>query len=180
VLTHGDDYEAQHEAYLRWSRVGYGRFIMMKNETEKFPRTQPQSRIYQWSSVMTGQHSMESGHDVLRRGNLLDADGHVARFMEQTDFHTMRPSDSLAAHSTKWVLASPGHSCIAYTYAYDAAMGIEDLPAGSYRLMWLDTVSGQTVTRENVSVAGGEARWEKPSGFGNEVALYVKRHGPGN
>jgi hypothetical protein len=174
VLAHGDDYEAQHEAYLRWSRVGYGRFIMMKNETEKFPRTQPQSRIYMWSSVMTGQHTMEAGHDVLRRGNLLEADGHVARFMEQTDFHPMRPSDSRAAHSTKWVLASPNHSCLAYTYAYEAAMGVKDLPAGNYRIMWLDTVSGQSVTQDSVSVTSGEARWEKPAGFGSEVALYVK------
>jgi hypothetical protein len=174
VLTHGDDYEMQHEAYLRWSRVGYGRFIMMKNETEKFPRTQPQSRIYQWSSVMTGQHSMESGHDVLRRGNLLDADGHVARFMEQTDFHTMRPSDSRARLSTKWVLASPENSCIAYTYAYDGAMAVAGLAAGTYKVMWLDTVSGQIVTQDNVAFAGGEAGWQKPAGFGNEVALYLK------
>jgi hypothetical protein len=126
---------------------------------------------------MTGQHSMESGHDVIRRGNLLDADGHVARFMEQTDFHTMRPSDSRAAGSTRWVLASPAHSCIAYTYAYEGAMGIKDLPAGNYRLMWLDTVSGQIATQESVSFAGGEARWDKPAGFGSEVALHVKPHG---
>ncbi|MDO8544246.1 MAG: hypothetical protein Q7S40_27725 [Opitutaceae bacterium] len=176
VLPHGDDYEAQHEAYLRWSRVGYGRFIMMKNETERFPRTQPQSRIYMWSSVMTGQHTMESGHDVLRRGNLLDADGHIARFMEQTDFHTMQPSDSRAAQSTKWVLAGRD-SYIAYTYAYEGAMGLKGLRAGNYRLLWLDTVTGKSVTRDQVSVSGGEAAWQKPAELGNELALYVKRHG---
>ena len=174
VLTHGDDYEAQHEAYLRWSRVGYGRFIMMKNETEKFPRTQPQSRIYMWSSVMTGQHTMESGHDVMRRGNLLDADGHIARFMEQTDFHTMRPSDSRAAHSTKWVLASPSHSCIAYTYAYEGAMGVKDLPAGKYDLLWLDCEKGTLVAQQGVE-ARVDAGWTKPDGFGGEVAVYIKR-----
>jgi hypothetical protein len=175
VLPHGDDYEAQHEAYLRWSRVGYGRFIMMKNETERFPATQPQSRIYMWASVMTGQHTMESGHNVLRRANLLDADGHIARFMEQTDFHTMRPSDSRAANSTKWVLASTHDSYIAYTYAYEGAMGIKGLRAGKYKLLWLDTVSGKTATRDNVSVAGSDASWEKPEEFGSELAVYVKR-----
>lgn len=175
VLAHGDDYEAQREAYLRWSRVGYGRFIMMKNETEKFPRTQPQSRIYQWASVMTGQHSMESGHDVIRRANLLEADGHVARFMEQTDFHAMRPSDSRAAQSTRWVLASPQDSYIAYTYAYEGAMGLKGLRAGNYRLLWLDTVSGRTVVVERASVSGGDVAWQKPAELGNEVALYVRR-----
>jgi hypothetical protein len=150
---------------------------MMKNETERHPRTQPQSRIYMWSSVMTGQHTMESGHDVLRRAHLLEADGHIARFMEQTDFHTMQPSDTRAAHSTKWVLASTHDSYIAYTYAYEGAMGIKGLRAGNYKLLWLDTESGKTATRDNVSVAGNDAFWEKPEGFGSEVAVYAKRQG---
>jgi hypothetical protein len=119
---------------------------------------------------------MESGHDVLRRANLLEADGHVARFMEQTDFHTMRPSDSRAAQSTKWVLAGPD-SYIAYTYAYEGAMGLKDVRAGNYRLLWMDTVTGETVTVDHVTVGGGDAAWQKPAEFGNEVALYVKRHG---
>lgn len=144
----------------------------MKNETERFPRTQPQSRIYMWASVMTGQHTMEAGHDVPRRGNLLEADGHIARFMEQTDFHTMQPSGSRAAQSTKWVQAGRD-SYIAYTYAKEGAMGLKELRAGTYRLLWLDTVTGKSVTREQVSGSGGEAAWQNPSELGNELALYI-------
>jgi hypothetical protein len=160
---------------LKWSRVGSGRFIVFKNETERFPTSVTQSRIYQWSSVMTGQHSLESGHDVVRRQALLAADGHIAAFMEKTDVHTMQPTDTLAAASTKWVLANPGHSYLAYTYDYKGAMGIKDLSAGTYSLLWFDTVTGESVKQENVSVTAGDGAWQKPETLGNENALYVKR-----
>ena len=175
VLPHGEDYDAQHEAYLKWSRIGSGRFVVVKNETEKFPRTEPQSRIYQWSCAMTGMHALEAGHDVLRRQKLLDADGRIAKFMEQTDFHTMKPSDTLAAASTKWVLANPGRSYIAYTYDYEHAMGIKNMTAGYYTLMWFDTVTGETITRYGVSVTTGDAEWRKPDSMGKEIALHVHR-----
>lgn len=178
VLPHGEDYDAQHEAYLKWSRVGSGRFVVVKNETEKFPRTEPQSRIYQWSCAMTGMHALEAGHDVLRRQKLLPADGLIARFMEQTDFHTMKPTDTLAAGSTKWVLANPGRSYIAYTYDYKRAMGIRNMTAGYYTLMWFDAVMGQTVTRNNVFITMGDAEWQKPDSMGKEIALYIHRSIP--
>ena len=176
VLPHGDDYEEQHAAYLRWSRVGAGRFIMMKNETERFPRTQPQSRIYMWASVMTGQHTMESGHDVLKRANLLEPDGHIARFMEQTEVHRMQPSDTRAAGATNWVLANGNESFIAYGYAAKAPMGVKDLPAGRYDLRWLDCEKGRMVTQPGVVTKGGaETTWPKPDGIGHEVAVHIKR-----
>ena len=75
------------------------------------------------------------------------------------------------------MLASPSHSGSAYTYAYEGAMGIKGLPAGNYLLAWFDTVTGRTVTHDNVSFAGGDAAWEKPPGFGGELALYVKPRG---
>jgi len=177
VLPHGEDYDAQHQAYLKWSRVGSGRFVVVKNETEKFPRTEPQSRIYQWSCAMTGMHALEAGHDVLRRQRLLDTDGRIVKFMEQTDFHTMKPTDTLAAGSTKWVLANPGRSYIAYTYDYEHSMGIKNMTAGYYTLMWFDTVTGETITNNGVSVTTDNAEWQKPSSIGKEIALYVHRSG---
>jgi hypothetical protein len=175
VLPHGDDYDAQHEAYLKWSRVGSGKFVVVKNETEKFPRTEPQSRIYQWSCAMTGMHALEAGHDVLRRQRLLEADGRIAKFMEQTDFHTMKPTDTLATGSTKWVLANPGNSYIAYTYDYSGPMGIKGMTAGTYDLMWFDAVDGETVHQTDVSVYSGNFILSKPDTIGNEVALYIRR-----
>ncbi len=175
VLPHGDDYDAQHEAYLMWSRVGSGRFIVVKNETEKFPRTEPHSRIYQWSCAMTGMHALEAGHDAVRRQHLLEADGCIAKFMEQTDFHTMKPTDTLAVGSTKWVLANPGRSYIAYTYNYKRAMGIKNMTAGTYDLMWFDTRDGDVVRQSDVPVSWGDVTWSKPASMSGEVALYIKR-----
>lgn len=175
VLPHGNDYEAQHQAYLKYSRIDSDRFIVMKNETERFPRTVPQSRIYQWSCAMTGMHALEAGHDVLRRQRLLSADGLIAKFMEQTDFYRMTSQDDLAAGSTRWVLANPGNSYIAYTYDYSGPMGLKSMTAGTYDLKWFDTVHGNMVTQTGVAVSSGDVTWVKPDSIGNEVVLYIKR-----
>jgi hypothetical protein len=175
VLPHGKDYEAQHRAYLKYSRIDSERFVVMKNETEKFPRTEPQSRIYQWSCAMTGMHAFEAGHDVIRRGALLAADGQICRFMEQTDFYRMKSADDLAAGSTKWVLANLGQSYIAYTYDYSGPMGIKDMAAGTYDLMWFDAVDGDVVSESGVEVGAGDVVWSKPGYLiGDEVALYIE------
>ena len=175
VLPHGKDYEAQHRAYLKYSRIDSNRFIAMKNETERFPRTEPQSRIYQWSCAMTGMHALEAGHDVIRRQKLLAADGYIAKFMEQTDFHQMTSRDDLAAGSTRWVLANPGNSYIAYTYDYSEPMGIKSMTAGTYDLTWFDTVGGDTVIQTGISVTSVNATWNKPDSMSNEIALYIRR-----
>lgn len=181
VLPHGEDYDAQHEAYLKWSRVGSGRFVVVKNETEKFPRPEHQSRIYQWSCVMTGMHALEAGHNALKKYRLPDlaVDGRIAKFMEQTDFHKMKPTDTLAAGSTKWVLANPGESYIVYTYKYSGPMGLKGMTAGTYDLKWFDTVDGDEVTQTGVSVSAGDVTWDKPDSVDSEIALYVRRHGSG-
>ena len=126
---------------------------------------------------MTGMHALEAGHDVQRRRNLLAADGRIAKFMEQTDFYTMRSRDDLAAGSTRWVLARPGHSYIAYTYDCSQTMGIKDLAAGTYNLHWFDTVTGKWVHHEGVDVPSGDAEWKKPESLGKEIALYLHRQG---
>jgi len=178
VLPHGKDYEAQHQAYLKYSRIDSDRFIVMKNETERFPRTEPQSRIYQWSCAMTGMHALEAGHDVVRRQKLLAADGRIAKFMEQTDFDKMASRDDLASGSTRWVLANPGSSYIAYTYAYSGPMGVKKMTAGTYELKWFDTVDGDTVVQTGVSVSSGDVTWTKPDSMSREIALYIRRQSP--
>jgi hypothetical protein len=175
VLPHGNDYEAQHRAYLKYSRIDSNRFIVIKNETERFPRIEPQSRIYQWSCAMTGMHALEAGHDVFRRQKLLEADGLIAEFMEQTEFYKMKSRDELAAGSTKWVLANPGNSYIAYTYDYSGPMGVKGLTAGTYDLKWFDTVNGDTVIQTGVSVPSGDVTWSRPDSMSKEIALYIRR-----
>jgi hypothetical protein len=179
VPPHGDDLEKQHQAYLRYYRRDAANFVVMKNETYHHPRRGPQSRQYMWSCAMAGVHTLEAYHhaDEGSEGTLRD-DGRINAFMEQTDFHVMKPRDDLAAGSTKWVLANPGDSYVAYTYDCSGPMGLKDMAAGTYDLLWFDTVDGDAVTQAGVSVPSGEAAWSKPESLGNEVALYVKRKGP--
>jgi hypothetical protein len=126
---------------------------------------------------MTGMHCLEAYHhagDPSHEPALRD-DGRINTFMEQTDCHTMKPRDDLAAGSTKWVLANPGISYIAYTYDYTGPMGVKDMTAGTYDLMWYDTTNGDIVRRLGVSVGSGDVTWSKPDTLSNEVALYIRR-----
>jgi hypothetical protein len=177
VPPHGDDYEAQHQAYLDYARRDRDRFIVMKNETEYHRINRTTARRQTWACALTGMHAMEAQHDASRpnRQDWLKDDGKVVTFMEQTDFYRMQPRDDLAAGSTRWVLAGPDDSYIAYTYDYSGPMGVDKVSPGRYDLIWFDTVSGEQVTQSRVSVAAGETTWEKPESIGAEVALYVRR-----
>jgi hypothetical protein len=102
-------------------------------------------------------------------------DAFIPRFMQQTDFFRMHSQDELAHGSTRWVLARPGESYIAYTYDYRGPMGLKNVPGGAYDLLWFDPTNGNQVVEKSVTVSGGNPTWSKPAAFGAEVALYVKR-----
>ena len=177
VPPHGEDYEAQHRAYLKYAGIDSDRFIVMKNETEYHRIDRTTSRRQTWACVLTGMHALEAQHNATRRDGrerIVD-DGKVVAFIEQTDWHTMNPHDHLAAGSTKWVLANPGSSYIAYTYDYSGPMGIKGMTAGSYELTWFDTVSGDQVIQTGIPVPSGDVIWSKPESMSNEIALYVCR-----
>lgn len=127
---------------------------------------------------MTGMHCLEAYHHADRASDekTLRDNGRINAFLEQTDFHKMKPRDDLAAGSTKWILANPDASYIAYTYDYSGPMGVQGMMAGRYDFVWFDPVDGDTVTQKDVSVSSGDVTWTKPDSIGNEVALYIKSH----
>lgn len=178
VVPNGEDLEAQHREYLKYYKLSGADFVVMKNETFHHPRSGPIARKYMWSAAMAGLHTLESylAADKAPEETLRDI-GRIRIFMEQTDFHSMKPRDELAAGSTNWVLADPGRSYIAYGYACTGPMGIKNLTAGVYDLLWYDTVTGEKVVQKGVKAGAGEALWPKPSAFGAEIALYVRRAG---
>lgn len=178
IVPHGDDLEKQHQEYLKYARLDGQRFVVLKNETYHHPRGGARSRRYMWSCAMTGIHTLEAYHhaDGKRTNeNTLRDDGRIKTFMEKTEFYSMKPRDDLAAGSAKWVLANPGDAYIAYTYNYSGPMGIKDMAAGTYYLLWFDTVDGGMVEQTNVSIPSGSVLWSKPDSMGNEIALYVQR-----
>jgi hypothetical protein len=46
-----------------------------------------------------------------------------------------------------------------------------------YKFHWFDCATGSEVTKENVTVAGGDQSWDKPGRIGSELAVYIKRIG---
>jgi hypothetical protein len=184
VHSHKEDYERQHQEYLNYARRDRANFVVMKNETYHHPRSGAAARRYMWSCAMTGLHTLESYHDAdplktperyRTPDETLREDAHIAAFMGQTEFYKMSSHDALAAGSTKWVLAQPAISYIAYTYDYSGPMGLKEIPTGSYDLLWFDTISGAKVEQRGVTVTTANVTWSKPDEFGNEIALHIKR-----
>jgi hypothetical protein len=86
----------------------------------------------------------------------------------------MKPSDELAAGSTKWVLANLGNSYIAYTYNYSGPMGVKGVTVGTYDLKWFDTIDGDTIIQSDVLARFGDVTWIRPDSMSNEIVLYIK------
>jgi hypothetical protein len=175
IVPHGDDLEKQHAEYLHYMKRDAAKFVVMKNETFHHPKKGSRSRRYMWSCAMTGMQCLEAYHHADDSPDaILREDGYINRFLERTDIHTMKPHDELAAGSTRWVLANPGKSYVAYTYDYRDRMGVKRLPPGSYELLWLDTVDGTEVTQTVRVSSTRDATWEKPDSIGDEIALSIK------
>jgi hypothetical protein len=95
--------------------------------------------------------------------------------MESTNFNEMAPHDELKYGGTKYVLASPGNSYIAYASALSESIGVKNMSAGTYSFKWYDVTNGIIVTQNAVSIAAGDQTWAKPEPIGNELAVYITR-----
>ncbi len=76
------------------------------------------------------------------------------------------------------VLASPGESYIAFSPDCRRQLGLKGMAAGNYLIRWVDCADHREVTQGQVKADSGNQSWDKPKGFGAEVALYVRRIGP--
>ena len=117
-----------------------------------------------WTSHVIRDVPIRMG-DELR----VDGDGAAARI----DY--VQLTARAAETSVSTVLANPGRSFIACSFAATASMGVKNLPA-KYDLLWLDCEKGTEVVQRGVD-AKGNATWPKPDGFGGEVAVYLKKAG---
>lgn len=101
--------------------------------------------------------------------------GRLVRFFESTNFNEMSPHDELGFAGTKYVLARPGFSYIAYAPDLQGEIGLKDMRRGIYEFRWFDCASGKEVRQAGVNVKDGDQKWEKPYSIGRELAVYVKR-----
>jgi hypothetical protein len=98
-------------------------------------------------------------------------------FFESTNFNEMAPHDELASGASKWVLAKPGQSYIAYSDGGSGDFGIQGMTAGTYTLSWLDIPTGTKRTAQQ-TVTAGTNTFSRPSGIGTgEVAVWISTGG---
>lgn len=171
--------DANHNAMIQAWNSASGKYNLNLSEPQNIvPSTANRTSFRQrnWAVAMGGAYIMNIEWTVSNTppDHLKDC-GRLVSFMESTNFHEMTPSDNLKAGSTQYVLAKPGDSYILYTAAYSSNVGLTSMTSGTYNFRWLDTVTGTVVEQNNVSVGSGTQTWTKPSGFGNELALYITK-----
>lgn len=159
-----------------WANAA-GRYNLNMSEATQWG-TGTEARRKAWAVAMGGAYVMGLGMDIASTplSDLEDL-GRLRTFMESTNFHIMEPANGIATADTDYVLAARGQSYIAYAAGSTGELGLLGLTAGTYELRWFDPQTGETVVQQTDVVTDGEGAWTKPTGFGDEVALFLTRSG---
>ena len=163
-----------HEGMVRaWKQSG-GRYNLNMSEAANYGSGE-EARKKSWACAMGGAYVMILGMDIAAtaKSDLADC-GHLVQFFESTSFFEMTPHDELKYGGTKYVLAKPGVSYIAYAPELMGEIGLKDMIVGIYDFYWFDCVTGKQVSQTEVKVSDGSHTWSKPSNIGDELAVYIK------
>ncbi len=169
--------EELHAGLVKAWKQAKGRYNLNMSEAADWG-TGAEARQKSWACAMAGAYVMILGMDIATtaKSDLVDC-GRLVRFFESTDFNQMLPHDELGFAGTQYVLAGPGRSYIAYASKLQGKIGLKNTTAGVYKFHWFDCATGSEVTKENVTVAGGDQSWDKPGRIGSELAVYIERVG---
>jgi len=127
-----------------------------------------------WACAMGGLMPMMLKMDIATTpAETLQQCRSLQKFFEASDFFTLTPHDELAGGGTKWVLADPGRSYIAYSDDAAGEMGIKGLAAGACELRWLDCRTGNTQLEQRMA-AGGDVSFARPEGIGKWCAVWIR------
>lgn len=162
-----------HAGVLEAWRAARGRYNLNLSECQPWGGG-AEGRKRLWAVALAGAYVMVLGMDIATTpvGDLEDC-GRLVRFLESTPFERMEPRDDLAAGDAEYVLARPDVGYILYSSHAPGAVGLKALPAGTYRLRWIDAASGAEAAQEVVVPASAEWTWARPERIGPELALYV-------
>ena len=169
------DADALHEGMVETWKQAKGRYNLNMSEAKDWGTGQ-EARFKSWACAMGGAYVMILEMDIAStpKSDLEDC-GRLVRFFESTNFNEMAPHDELRFAGTKYVLAQPGRSYIAYAPRLRGRIGLKNVKAGMYEFRWFDCATGKEITQKNVRVAGGNQSWDKPRGIGDELAVHIKR-----
>jgi hypothetical protein len=132
-----------------------------------------------WAMAMGGAYIMINGMDIENTAIAdLEDCGRMVDFFRSTGFWRMAPDDELAYEDSEYVLADRGLAYIVYSAQLHNAMGLKQLPAGRWRLKWLDVANGTIVETTHLQAQSSAYAWPKPKALGPEVVIYLRRYDP--
>jgi hypothetical protein len=113
----------------------------------------------------------------------------LKQFMDHLDFVHMKPDNSVIkggrvtapltgspaeARVTVRALVEPGKAYAVYVRGGSRTELALELPAGSYRVEWVDTKTGEVAKAEDIEHGGGKRTLASPD-YADDIALRVKR-----
>ena len=169
--------DALHRGMVSTFKQAKGRYNLNMSEAAEYGTGQI-ARKKSWACAMGGAYVMILEMDIAAtaKSDLKDC-GSLVRFFESTNFNEMSPHDELKFAGTKYVLAQPGRSYIAYSPELQGKIGLKDMRRGTYEFRWFDCVTSKEVRQAEVNVKAGDQSWKKPGGLGRELAVYIRRIG---
>ena len=136
-----------------------------------------------WATAMAGAYVIQAFGSPNRVWDILkspDADLNALGFIDNffraiPSLNSMVPRNDLISGNTRFVLAVPGQSYVAYSDAASGNVGVSGLTNGTYNLKWLDTVDGSTVVQNGVLVTTPSRVFVRPASIQPETALYIAK-----
>jgi len=167
--------DALHNAMVSTFKQAKGRYNLNMSEAAEYGAGEI-ARKKSWACAMGGAYVMILEMDIATtmKSDLEDC-GRLVRFFESTNFNEMSPHDELKFAGTKYVLAQPGFSYIAYSPELKGKIGLKSMRRGTYEFRWFDCVTGKGVRQAKVNIKAGNQSWQKPGGIGRELVVYIRR-----
>lgn len=103
--------------------------------------------------------------------------GHLKKFMGSFEFVNMKPDSTvcsfqLSGKNKLMILAEAGKQYAAYLMGGKQVNPEMKLPAGNYRLEWIDPLSGKPLKKETLKHQGGIAKLTSPE-YPDDIALQI-------
>jgi len=175
-MQYNETGENVHAGAIEARQKAAGNYQVIYSENTAMPTNVDGMRRHTWAAAMGGTMPMLLHMDIANTPvEALNQCRYLQLFFEATDYYTMTPQDELKHGGTKYVLARPGYSYIAYTDTLSHAPGIKDLPAGRYALTWMDCKKGKTTTMEQILSETGDHSFDRPEEIGHECVVWIER-----
>ncbi len=173
-LAETDD--AAHAGAIEALKKAESKYQIIYSESTAMKTDVDGMRRHAWAVAMAGLMPMLLQMDIASTPvEALQQCRRLQTFFEATDFWTMHSHDELKHAGTKYVLADPGRSYIAYADNLTDKLGIKNLPPGKYTVTWLDCRTGKSANMDRAVSTAGDHVFDKPQEIGSECAAWIRR-----